>query len=51
MVCPSDIGELRKLMNGFLLTCERAGDPIEGDDEVAVTVQNGAIVLTRLEVD
>jgi hypothetical protein len=46
--CPSDVGELRKLINGFLLACERAGDPVIGDDEVSVTVKDGAVVLTRI---
>lgn len=46
--CPSDIGELRKLIDGFRLACEREGRPIVGDDEVLVTVGDGAVVLTRV---
>jgi hypothetical protein len=48
LACPSNIGELRKLMNGFLLACQRDGAPIDFDDEVVVTVDAGAIVLTRI---
>jgi hypothetical protein len=40
--------ELRKLINGFLTACERVGDPVVGDDEVAVAVKDGAVVLTRI---
>lgn len=46
--CPSDIGELRKLTEGFRLACEREGRPLKYDDEVIVTADGGSVTLTRL---
>ena len=46
--CPTDIGELRKLINGLLIACEREGRPVEYDDEVQVVVEDRQIVLRRV---
>lgn len=46
--CPADVGELRKLVDGFLVVHERAGRRLH-DDEVRVTVEAGNIVLELVD--
>lgn len=45
LACPTDIGELRKATEGMQIHAPREGHPKQYDDDIRVTVEDGAIVL------